>query len=165
VTAHIDTGPALAAAEHLAVQVLEQLSPGCAYTRALAGSTKRGPAFLYACSQCGALSVISVPAGGLRNRDPGDPTSRTRIATFALASVIVETGAYIESDGTVRSIFSLHLPGKEEPEWEITTDRAEAVGACVQALRCLPGHACPIAPAHTGSGEAVERVPEPVAGA
>jgi hypothetical protein len=134
VTTHIDTGPALAAAEHLAVEVLGRL----------AGSTKRGPAFLHACSECGALTIVSVPAGGLRDRDPHDPTSRTRIATFALASVVVETGAYIESDGTVRSLFALHLPGRAEPEWEITTDSAEAVGSAVQALRCLPGHACPV---------------------
>jgi hypothetical protein len=144
VSTHIDTGPALAAAEHLAVEVLGRLSPGCDYVRALAGSTKRGPAFLYVCAQCGALTVISVPAGGLRDRDPGDPTSRSRIATFALASVVVETGAYIESDGTVRSLFALHLPGRPEPEWEITTDSPEAVGSAVRALSCLPGHACPL---------------------
>jgi hypothetical protein len=135
----IDQAKALVAAEHLAVRVLEQLSPGCAHAKILTGSTKRGPAFLYACGHCAALTVVSVPAGGLRDRDPGDPTSRTRIATFALTSVVVETGAFIESDGTVRALFALHLAGRPEPEWEITTDRADAVGEAVRALREL-GH-------------------------
>jgi hypothetical protein len=141
VTSHIDHGEALAVAERLAIQVLESLSPGCGYTKALTGSTKRGPAFLYACGHCAGLTVISVPAGGLRDRDPGDTTSRTRIATFALASVVVETGAYIESDGTVRALLALHLPGSPEAAWEITTDRAESVGDALLALRALPGPA------------------------
>ena len=138
VTTHIDQGEALAAAERLALQVLGELSPGCAYARSLAGSTKRGPAFLYACVHCSSVTVVCVPAGGLRSRDPGDPTSRTRIATYRLAAIVVETGAFIESDGTVRALLALHLPGSPEPAWEITTDRAEAVGAAVEALRALP---------------------------
>ncbi|HEY6797398.1 MAG TPA: hypothetical protein VI248_22210 [Kineosporiaceae bacterium] len=138
-TTHIDHGEALAAAERLALEVLRELSPGCAYARALSGSTMRGPAFLYACGHCAALSIVSVPAGGLRARDPGDPTSRTRIATYPLASVVVETGAYIESDGTIRALLALHLPGSPEPAWEITTDRADAVGEAVVLLRGLAG--------------------------
>jgi hypothetical protein len=135
VTTQIDQTEALAAAERVAVATLHELSHGCQPTKILSGSTKRGPAFVYFCTDCAELSVISVPAGGLRNRDPGDPTSRTRIATFALTSVVLETGAYIESDGTIRALFVIHLPGEDEPEWEITTDRAEAIGEAVAAVR------------------------------
>ena len=143
-TTHIEQAEALAealaTAEHLAVQVLEgQLSPGCSYTKLLAGSTKRGPASLYACADCGAVTVVSVPAGGLRVRDPHDPTSRTRLATFPLSALVIETGAFIESDGTVRGLLTLHLPGHPEPEWEITVDGAVAVGEAIRGLRGLPG--------------------------
>ena len=136
-TSHIDQGEALATAERLALEVLSKLSPGCAYARVLSGSTKRGPAFLHACAHCATLTVVSVPAGGLRSREPGDPTSRSRIATFALDAVVVETGAFIESDGTVRALLALHLAGNPEPAWEITTDTAEAIGEAVVALRSL----------------------------
>lgn len=135
-TSHIEQ-EALAVAERRGVETLAQLSEGCAPRRILSGSTKRGPAFVYACDHCAHLSVISVPAGGLRNRDPGDPTSRTRLSTFALADVIVETGAFIESDGTTRARFVLHLPSNPEPEWDITADTATAVGEAVAALKAL----------------------------
>jgi len=137
VTSHIDQGEALATAERLALEVLAKLSPDCSAGKVLTGSTKRGPAFLYACGHCATLTVVSVPAGGLRSRDPGDPTSRTRIATFALTAVVLETGAFIESDGTVRALLALHLPGNLEPAWEITTDKPEAVGEAVLALQPL----------------------------
>jgi hypothetical protein len=136
VTTHIDQNEALAAAERLAVATLHELSAGCEPVKILTGSTKRGPAFLYYCAEHADLSMISVPAGGLRNRDPGDPTSRSRISTFALASIAVETGAYIESDGTIRARFVLHVPNSDDPEWEINTDGAAAVGAAVAMLRC-----------------------------
>ena len=136
-TTHLEHSEALVSAERLALQVLDQLSPGCTYAKILAGSTKRGPAFFYACAHCAALTVVSVPAGGLRSRDPNDPTSRTRIATFPFGSMVVETGAFIESDGTVRALLALHLPGNLEPVWEVTTDGAEAVGEAVEILRTL----------------------------
>jgi hypothetical protein len=132
-----DQAEALALAEHRAVETLAELSVGCGHRRVLAGSTKRGPAFVYFCAHCRHLTVISVPAGGLRNRDPGDPTSRTRLSTFALGDVLVETGAFIESDGTTRARFVIHLPGNPEPEWDLTSDAA-AVGAAVEALRGTP---------------------------
>lgn len=138
-TTHRDQSPALVAAEQLAAQVLGQLGPGCSGSRVLTGNTKRGPAFVYACAHCATLSVISVPAGGLRDWHAGDATSRTRIATFWLPSVILETGAFIESDGAIRALFAVHLPGRPEPEWEITTDSAEAVGEAVRRLRELTG--------------------------
>jgi hypothetical protein len=79
--------------------------------------------------------VISIPAGGLRNRDPDDPTSRTRIITFALSAITVETGAFIESDGTVRAILAIHVPGDDELEWEIMVPSPTAIGDAVRALR------------------------------
>lgn len=133
-----DQAVALSVAEQLAVRVLQELSPGCAQTKLLAGNTKRGPAFLYACGHCGSVSVISVPVGGLRDRDPGDPTSRTRIASFSHAAIAVETGAFIESDGTVRARLAIHLPGHPEPEWDLTADSPAAVGEVVRVLRELP---------------------------
>jgi hypothetical protein len=127
----------VAAAEALAVQTLTDLSGGCPQTRILAGTTTRGPAFVYLCEQCGDLSVINIPAGGLRYRDPGDPTSRTRIATFPLTGVLCETGAFIESDGTIRATFTVHVPGNDEPDWEITVDTPETVGRACQSLRAM----------------------------
>jgi hypothetical protein len=137
VATNIDQGEALATAERLALQVLARLAPACTYAKVLTGNTKRGPAFLYGCGHCAAVTVVSVPAGGLRSRDPGDPTSRTRLATFALAALVIETGAFIESDGTVRALLALHLPGDPEPIWELTTDHAQAVGDATEALRAL----------------------------
>jgi hypothetical protein len=128
---------ALAAAERRAVETLAELSLGCEHHRILTGNTKRGPAFVYFCEHCRAVTVISVPAGGLRNRDPGDPTSRTRISTFALADIVIETGAFVESDGTTRARFVVHLPGSPDPEWDLTADRAAAVGEAVSALRSI----------------------------
>ncbi|HET9657271.1 MAG TPA: hypothetical protein VFP72_18105 [Kineosporiaceae bacterium] len=128
----------LAAAESLAVQTLDALSPdGCEHVRVLAGTTHRGPAFAYLCRRCADISVISIPAGGLRDRDPDDPTSRTRISTFPLSGVLCETGAYIESDGTVRATLALHVNGHPEPDWEITADDPAAVGRAVHAIRAL----------------------------
>jgi len=129
---------ALAVAERRALATLADLSAACEYQRVLVGNTKRGPAFVYHCPHCRHVTVISVPAGGLRNRDPGDPTSRTRISTFAVSDVVVETGAFIESDGTTRARFAIHLPGHPEPEWDLTTDQAASVGAAVEALRRHP---------------------------
>lgn len=134
-TSQIDQAEALAAAERRAVETLAELSVGCEHRRILVGSTKRGPAFVYFCDHCRRLTVVSVPAGGLRNRDPGDPTSRTRLSTFALGDVVVETGAFIESDGTTRARFVIHLPGNPEPEWDLTGDSAGGVGAALDALR------------------------------
>jgi hypothetical protein len=131
---------ALDAAEALAVRTLAELSDGCSQTRILAGTTTRGPAFIYLCPACGDLSVISVPAGGLRHRDPGDPTSRTRIATFPLRGVLCETGAFIESDGTIRATFAIHLPGHTEPDWELTLDSPAGVGHAMHAIRDVLGH-------------------------
>jgi hypothetical protein len=129
----------VAAAEALAVRILIDLSDGHAQTRILAGTTSRGPAFIYLCEQSADLAVISIPAGGLRDRDPHDPTSRTRIATFSLAQVIVETGAFVESDGTVRATFSVHVPGHTEPDWEITAHDAAEVGRALREIRRLRG--------------------------
>jgi hypothetical protein len=129
----------LAAAEALAVRTLLELSGGCEQERLLVGNTKRGPAFAYLCARCRDLTVISVPAGGLRNREPDDPTSRTRISTLPLSGVVLETGAFIESDGTIRSLLSLHLPGHEEAEWELTVERPEQVGQALRRLRELAG--------------------------
>jgi hypothetical protein len=126
---------ALAAAERRAVETLADLAVGCEHRRILAGNTKRGPAFVYFCDHCRHVTVISVPAGGLRNRDPGDPTSRTRISTFALSAVTLETGAFVESDGSTRARFVLHLPGNPDPEWDLTADRAAAVGEAMAAMR------------------------------
>jgi hypothetical protein len=125
----------VAAAEAVAVRTLIDLADGYAQTRILAGTTTRGPAFVYLCEQSGDISVISIPAGGLRDRDPDDPTSRTRISTFALDGVVLETGAFIESDGTVRATFAVHVPGHGEPDWEITVDRPEEVGRALRAVR------------------------------
>jgi hypothetical protein len=125
----------LAAAEALAVRTLTELADGCPQTRILAGTTNRGPAFVYLCERCADISMISIPAGGLRHRDPDDPTSRTRIATLALAGVLCETGAFIESDGTIRATFAVHVPGHSEPEWEITVDTPGEVGQAMHALR------------------------------
>lgn len=134
-TTQIDQSEALAVAEHRAVETLADLSIGCDHHKILSGMTKRGPAFVYFCDHCRHLTVVSVPAGGLRNREPGDPTSRTRLSTFALGDVVVETGAFIESDGTTRARFVIHLPGNPEPEWDLTTDQPSAVGEAVLALR------------------------------
>lgn len=125
----------VAAAEALAVRTLSTLSDGCTQTRILAGTTTRGPAFAYLCSTCADLSLVSIPAGGLRDRDPDDPTSRTRIATFPLAGVLCETGAYIESDGAIRATFAVHVPGHSEPDWEITVDDPGEVGHAMHAVR------------------------------
>jgi hypothetical protein len=138
VTTQIDQTEALAAAERTAVATLLELAPSCRHRRVLSGNTKRGPAFVYACEHCDDVSLISVPAGGLRNREPGDPTSRTRISTFTFSSVILETGAFIESDGTVRARFVVHVPGHAEPDWDLTVDHAESVGEAVAAIRHLP---------------------------
>lgn len=137
-TTQIDHLEALATAERRAIETLGELSDGCAYVKILSGNTKRGPAFVYFCEHCRHLAVISVPAGGLRNRDPGDPTSRTRLSTFALGDVVLETGAFIESDGTTRARFVVHLPGNPEPEWDLTADQPTAVGEAVQSLRRHP---------------------------
>lgn len=134
---HLEQAEALAVAEQVAVRALGRLSGGCEYQRILTGFTKRGPASVYLCATCSDISVISFPAGGLRNREPDAPTSRTRIATFRLPDIVLETGAFIESDGTTRARFVIHLPGHPEPEWDITTDQPEAVGAAVQAIRTL----------------------------
>lgn len=129
----------VATAEALAVRILIDLSDGHAQTKILSGTTTRGPAFVYLCEQSGDLSVISIPAGGLRDRDPHDPTSRTRIATFRLDQVIIETGAYVESDGTVRAILAVHVPGHTEPDWEIAVHSAEEIGQALRALRAARG--------------------------
>jgi hypothetical protein len=127
----------IAAAEALAVRTLDELSDGCDHVRILSGTTPRGPAFAYLCQRCADISVISIPAGGLRDRDPGDPTSRTRISTFPLSGVLCETGAFIESDGTIRATLTLHIPGHSEPEWEFTVDDPSAVGRAMHAVRAL----------------------------
>ncbi len=127
----------LAAAEALAVRTLDGLSDGCEQTKVLSGTTTRGPAFVYLCTRGADISVISIPAGGLRQRDPGDPTSRTRIATFPLAGILCETGAFIESDGTVRATLTLHLPGQAEPEWEVTVDDPASVGRAMRTIHDL----------------------------
>jgi hypothetical protein len=134
-TIQTEQAEALATAERRAVETLADLSVGCEHHKILSGNTKRGPAFVYFCDHCRHLTVVSVPAGGLRNRDPGDPTSRTRLSTFAIGDVVIETGAFIESDGTTRARFVVHLPGVPEPEWDLTTDRAASVGEAIQALR------------------------------
>jgi hypothetical protein len=131
----------LAAAEHLAASTLSGLSDGCQPAKVITGTTKRGPAFVYVCEHCGDLSVISIPAGGLRNHDPDDPTSRTRITTFMLHAVTVETGALIESDGTTRETLSLTAIGHSEPDWVIAAERPGAVGEAIQMLRALPAWA------------------------
>jgi hypothetical protein len=134
-TTQSEQAEVLAAAEHRALDTLGQLADGCTHRKVLTGSTKRGPAFVYFCDHCRHLSVISVPAGGLRMRDPGDPTSRTRLSTFAASDVIIETGAFIESDGTTRARFVVHLPGHPEPEWDLTSDTPLEVGAAISAMR------------------------------
>jgi len=141
VTGHLDQAATLAdaldTAERTALRTLGELGPGCDPVRVLAGSTKRGPAFVYVCAHCTEVTVVSVPVGGLRDRAAGDPTSRTRISTFSLDRVLLETGAYIESDGTVRARFAVHLPGHDEPEWDVFADRAAAVGEANAAIRSL----------------------------
>jgi hypothetical protein len=124
----------VAIAEKVAVGVLTELSGGCTPERILSGNTKRGPAFVYLCQKHASLSIVSIPAGGLRNRAKNDPTSRTRIASFPLDRVTVEVGAYIESDGTVRASFTVHVPNDDELEWEIIAGSAEEVGRAAQAL-------------------------------
>lgn len=124
----------VATAEKVAIGVLTELSGGCPPERILSGNTKRGPAFVYLCRENAALSIVSIPAGGLRNRAADDPTSRTRIASFPLDRITVETGAYIESDGTVRALFTAHVPNDEELEWEVIAGSAAEVGQAVQAL-------------------------------
>jgi hypothetical protein len=135
VTTHVEQIEALQAAERLGVQTLCELAVDCRYVKILTGNTKRGPAFVYACEHCADVSVISVPAGGLRDRDPGDPTSRTRLATYSWRSILLETGAFIESDGTVRGRLVIHMPGRSEPEWEITSDGAGPIGEALHILR------------------------------
>jgi hypothetical protein len=124
----------VATAEHMAIGVLAELSGGDSPERILTGNTRRGPAFVYLCRDSESLSVVSIPAGGLRNRAPEDPTSRTRIASFPLNRVTVETGAYIESDGTIRALFTVHVPDDDELEWEIIAHSTEDVGKAVRAL-------------------------------
>jgi hypothetical protein len=124
----------VATAEHMAIGVLAELSGGDSPERILTGNTRRGPAFVYLCRDSEFLSVVSIPAGGLRNRAPEDPTSRTRIASFPLNRVTVETGAYIESDGTIRALFTVHVPDDDELEWEIIAHSTEDVGKAVRAL-------------------------------
>ncbi|MEJ2578795.1 MAG: hypothetical protein P8Z68_06800 [Kineosporiaceae bacterium] len=129
------TDPVVAAAERIAVGVLIELSGGCVPTRILAGNTKRGPVFVYLCPQGPRIDIVSIPVGGLRNRAPDDPTSRTRVASYPLSGVTVETGAYIESDGTVRALFTVHVPADDDREWEIIAESVLAVGQAVTALR------------------------------
>jgi len=134
---HAEQADVLVAAELLAVRTLIDLSGGCEHHKILTGNTKRGPAFVYLCERCADLTVISIPAGGLRNRELGDPTSRTRIATLALDAVVLETGAFIESDGTIRARFAISLPGRSEPDWEIIVEHPTEVGVALVALRAL----------------------------
>jgi hypothetical protein len=124
----------VATAEKVAIGVLTELAGGCAQERILSGNTKRGPAFVYLCRENAVLSIVSIPVGGLRNRSADDPTSRTRIASFPLDRITIETGAYLESDGTVRALFTAHVPHDEELEWEVIAGSAAEVGQAVQAL-------------------------------
>jgi hypothetical protein len=134
---HAEQADVLAAAELLAVRTLIELSGGCEHNKILTGNTKRGPAFVYLCERCADVTVISIPAGGLRNRELGDPTSRTRIATLAVDAIVLETGAFIESDGTIRARFAIGLPGRSDPEWEIIVERPAEVGVALRAMRGL----------------------------
>ncbi|MDQ1289171.1 MAG: hypothetical protein QG622_2737 [Actinomycetota bacterium] len=132
-TSHIEPGM-LTLAEHRGVDALKALSPGCEPHRILHGNTKRGPAFVYLCDHCARLSLVDIPVSGLRNHEPGDPSDRTHLSTFALTEVIIETGAFIETDGTLRARFALHLPGEAEPTWNLSADSASDVGEAVASL-------------------------------
>jgi hypothetical protein len=137
----IQQSEVLTAAEQLAARTLSGLATDCRPTKIMTGTTNRGPAFLYVCEHCGDLSVISIPAGGLRHHDPDDPTSRTRLVTFMLHAVTVEIAALIEPDGTTRATLALTTIGRGEPDWVITAERPAAVGEAVQVLRGLPAWA------------------------